>query len=78
MDGLDEVDDVLRAALTALRGLLESALPDVVLFPVGRTPGVLTIFSDASCEPAEGFPFGRGAVAFIVFFPCGRVVYAFA
>lgn len=72
----ESLDESLRAALSAVLVLLRGDLPDITSFSTTRRPGTVTVFSDASCEPCDGRPFGQAVVAYVVFFPSGRVVYA--
>jgi len=74
-DGRIDVDQSM--SLTFIQRLLDSELPDKVIFSAQRKPLVTVVFSDASEEPPQPpslWPQGR--IAFIVYKPNGAIVYA--
>ena len=74
-DGRIDVDQSM--SLTFIHRLLDSELPDKVIFSAQRKPLVTVVFSDASEEPPQPpslWPPGR--IAFIVYKPNGAIVYA--
>ena len=76
-EGAGDISSDQRSALELVQSLLDGGLPDAIVHGVGRNPAPFTVFSDASEEPPippMRWPSGR--VAFIVFYPDGRVVFA--
>jgi hypothetical protein len=77
-DGQSGLDPEIDDALKLLRRLLLHSIPDKVLFSASRREKTVTIFSDARWEPRAPLVYGFGAVAFVVFLPTDKVVYAWA
>jgi hypothetical protein len=71
----DEVDEHLDDCLRFLESLLAGGLPDTIVHGNHHAPNVITIFTDASWQPAPPLVHGAAFISFLVFLPQGDLLF---